>query len=125
MKYLLFVVFLITSNTYSQEINDKVFSFSEVDEKPDFPGGIGKFYKFTAKNFIIPPEERLDGKVIVEFVIEKDGSITNINVKEDIGYGTAQETIRLLGKCPKWMPGKKNGEVVRTLFRLPITIKTE
>ena len=125
MKYLLFVVFLITSNTYSQEINDKVFSFSEVDEKPDFPGGIEKFYKFTAKNFIIPPEERLDGKVIVEFVIEKDGSITNINVKEDIGYGTAQETIRLLGIYPKWMPGKKNGEVVRTLFRLPITIKTE
>jgi protein TonB len=113
---------MITSNIYSQENSDKVYNSSEVDEKPDFIGGMKDFYKFTANNFNIP-SEGLNGKIIVEFVIEKDGSVTNINVIQDIGFGTAEETIRFLNKCPKWNPGKKNGEIVRTLYRLPITLQ--
>jgi len=85
---------ILTSPIYSQEINDKAFNNSEVDEKPDFKGGIEKFYKYMAKNFKVPEEEGLNGKIIVEFIIEKDGSITNINVIQDIGFGSAEETIR-------------------------------
>ncbi|GAB3723334.1 energy transducer TonB [Flavobacterium koreense] len=122
MKYFLLVFLLITSNIYSQENSDKVYNSSEVDEKPEFVGGMEKFYKFTAKNFNVPSGEGIKGKIIVEFIIEKDGSITNINVIQDIGYGTAEETISFLKKSPRWKPGKKNGEIVRTLYRLPITL---
>lgn len=123
MKYFLLVFLLITSNIYSQKISDKVYNSSEVDEKPEFVGGMKDLYKFTAKNFNMPSEEGINGKILVEFVIEKDGSVTNINVIQDIGFGTAEETIRFLNKCPKWKPGKKNGEIVRTLYRLPITLQ--
>ena len=124
MKHFLFLLLFISTTIYSQEVNDKVFNASEVDEKPDFKGGIEKFYKYVAKNFKLPDEEGLDAKIIVEFVIEKDGSITNVNVIQDVGFGSAEETIRFLNDCPKWLPGKKNGEIVRTLYRFPITIKT-
>jgi len=125
MKYLIILMLLFTTYIYSQEINEKVYSSSEVDEKPDFKGGVEKFYKFIGKNFKTPEKEGLNGKIIVEFVIEKDGSITNINITQDIGFGYAEETIRILNICPKWRPGKKNGEIVRTLYNLPITIKTK
>jgi periplasmic protein TonB len=66
----------------------------------------------------------LKGKVYVTFVVEKDGSLTDIKVLRDIGYGTGKEAIRVLSKCPKWMPGEQNGKKVRVLYSLPITIQT-
>ncbi|MBE0390812.1 energy transducer TonB [Flavobacterium sp. PL002] len=124
MKYFLILILLITTNIYSQKINDKVYNNSEVDEKPYFNGGLEKFYRFIAKNFKMPEERGLKGKIIVEFIIEKDGSITSINVIQDIGFGCAEETVRLLNISPKWLPGKKNSEIVRTLYKLPIRVST-
>ena len=123
-KYFLFLIFLTISNTYSQElkIDEKAFSITEVDEKPVFKDGMEKFYKYIAKNFKMPEEEGLKGKIIVEFIIETDGSISNFIVIQDIGYGSAEEITRSFKKCPNWIPGKKDGQVVRTLYRLPITI---
>ena len=109
MKYFLLVFLLITSNIYSQENSDKVYNSSEVDEKPEFVGGMKDFYKFTANNFNIP-SEGLNGKIIVEFVIEKDGSVTNINVIQDIGFGTAEETIRFLNNV-------QNGNLVKRMVK--------
>ena len=123
-NYLLLLILIISSTIYSQEILDreKVFNNAEVDEKPTFKGGMEKFYKYIAKNFKVPEEEGLKGKIIVEFIIETDGSISNFNVIQDIGYGSAEEITRSFKKCPNWIPGKKSGQLVRTLYRLPITI---
>ncbi|WP_394773321.1 energy transducer TonB [Flavobacterium sp.] len=98
-----------------------------LDKLPEFPGGMAKFYTYVGNNFNKP---ELDAdrtlKVYVSFVIERDGSITDIMVKNDPGYGLGKEAIRVLKSLKtKWIPGVLNGKAVRTAYNLPITIKTE
>ncbi|GEM54663.1 energy transducer TonB [Flavobacterium branchiophilum] len=100
-----------------------LYNSAGIEVKPDFPGGIEKFYKFVGNNFQVPDEEGLKGKVYVSFVVEKDGSLTDIKVLRDIGFGTGAEAIRVLKKCPKWAPGEQNGKKVRCTYQLPISIQ--
>lgn len=106
-----------------EESDDQVYSTAGIEVKPDFPGGMDKFYSFVGKNYRTPEEEGLKGKVYVSFVVEKDGSLTDIKVLRDIGYGTGKEAIRVLQKSPKWNPGIQNGKPVRVQYSLPITIQ--
>jgi protein TonB len=106
------------------EEDNNIYNTAGIEVKPDFPGGIEKFYKFIGKNFQVPEEEGLKGKVIVSFVVEKDGTLTDIKVLRDIGYGTGKEAIRVLKSCPKWNPGEQNGKKVRVLYSLPISIQS-
>lgn len=94
----------------------------ELDEKPDFPGGIQEFYKFIGANYKTPKVQGLAGRIYVSFIVEKDGSLAGIKVLRDIGYGTGEEAIRVLQNSPKWTPGKYKGEPVRAMYSLPITI---
>lgn len=96
--------------------------YNAVEVKPDFPGGIQKFYDFVGKNYKVPEEEDIKGKVFVQFVVEKDGTLTDIKVIRDLGFGTGKEAIRVLKKSPKWKPGIQNGRPVRVLYSLPISI---
>lgn len=107
-----------------EESDDQVYSTAGIEVKPEFPGGMDKFYNFVGKNYRTPEEEGLKGKVYVTFVVEKDGSLTDIKVLRDIGYGTGKEAIRVLQKCPKWNPGIQNGKPVRVLYSLPISIQS-
>ena len=93
--------------------------------KPDFNGGTEGFYKFIAQNFRAPEQEGLNEKKITTFIIEIDGSISNIKIIQDVGYGSGGEVIKVLSKCPKWIPAKNNNVPVRSSFQLPISIKTE
>ena len=106
------------------EEDNTVYNVAGIEVKPDFPGGLEKFYAFVGKNYQAPEEEGLKGKVYVTFVVEKDGSLTDIKVIRDIGYGTGKEAIRVLNKCPKWTPGEQNGKKVRCTFSLPINIQS-
>jgi len=106
------------------EEDNTVYNTAGIEVKPDFPGGMEKFNDFVAKNYQAPEEEGLKGKVYVTFVVEKDGSLTDIKVLRDIGYGTGKEAIRVLNKCPKWTPGEQNGKKVRCTFSLPISIQS-
>jgi protein TonB len=106
------------------EEDNTVYNTAGIEVKPDFPGGMDKFNAFIAKNYQAPEEEGLKGKVYVTFVVEKDGSLTDIKVLRDIGYGTGKEAIRVLNKCPKWSPGEQNGKKVRCTFSLPISIQS-
>jgi protein TonB len=101
-----------------------IYNTAGIEVKPDFPGGIEKFYKYVGKNYQVPEEEGLKGKVFVSFVVEKDGSLTDIKVIRDIGYGTGKEAIRVLKSCPNWNPGEQNGKKVRVLYSLPINIQS-
>lgn len=98
-----------------------------LDKQPAFPGGIGEFYKYVGNNFRRPEldmEKTL--KVYVSFVVEKDGSLTDIIVQNDPGYGMGKEAVRVLKSLKtKWSPGILDGKPVRTTYSLPITIKTE
>lgn len=104
-----------------------VLTTAVLDKMPEFPGGMAKFYTYVGNNFTRP---ELDAertlKVYVSFVIERDGSITDIMVRNDPGYGVGKEAIRVLKSLKtKWIPGVLNGKAVRTAYNLPITIKTE
>jgi protein TonB len=106
------------------EEDNNIYNTAGIEVKPDFPGGIDKFYKYVGKNYQVPEEEGLKGKVFVSFVVEKDGSLTDIKVIRDIGYGTGKEAIRVLKSCPRWNPGEQNGKKVRVLYSLPINIQS-
>lgn len=98
--------------------------YNAVEVRPDFPGGMKKFYEYVQKNFRAPEDSEVSGKIIVQFVVEKDGSLTDIKVLRDLGSGTKAEAIRVLQKSPKWKPGVQNGKNVRVLYSLPITIQS-
>jgi hypothetical protein len=113
----------VIPSQYSVNIPDNtVYNTAGIDVKPDFPGGMDEFYRFISKNYNCPKVEKLAGKVYVTFVIEKDGSLADIKVLRDIGYGTGKEAIRVLGLSPKWLPGEQNGQKVRCTYSLPIAI---
>jgi protein TonB len=106
------------------EDDNSIHNMAGIEVKPDFPGGLEKFYKYVSNNYKIPEEDGLNGKVFVTFVVEKDGSLTDIKVIRDIGYGTGKEAIRVLKNSPRWNPGEQNGKKVRVQYSLPITIKS-
>ena len=101
-----------------------VYNTSEISEKPDFPGGMDNFYKFVGNNYKTPEQPDLKGRIYITFIVEKDGSITDVKNLRDIGYGTGDEAIRVMNICPKWAPGKVKGEPVRVLYSLPIMIQS-
>lgn len=100
-----------------------LYNAAGVEVKPEFPGGLNKFFAFVAKNFVIPSDEGFSGgKVFISFIVEKDGKLTDIKVIKDIGYGTGNEAIRVMRLSPNWIPGEYNGKKVRCSYTLPITI---
>ena len=103
---------------------DKLFGSGGVEVKPEFPGGMDKFLKFVGNTYQVPDEEGLKGKVFVSFVVEKDGTLTDIKVLRDIGSGTGAEAIRVLKKSPRWTPAEQNGKKVRCSYQLPISIES-
>jgi protein TonB len=98
-----------------------------LDKLPAFPGGIIKFYQYVGTNFERPTiEDAVVVTVLVSFVIEIDGSITDIKILRNPGYGMDKEAIRVLKSLKtKWSPGILKGEKVRTLYTLPIKVKSE
>ena len=121
--YLLF--FSVPFFAQSQETKlDSIYNYEDVNVKPNFSGEIVNFYQFIAKNYRVPEKLKTKVKVQTEFVIEKDGSLTNIKITLDPGYGTGEEARRVLKKSPKWNPGEKDGLPVRTRYKLPISLQT-
>lgn len=95
-----------------------------LDKLPQYPGGIEKFYRYVGNNFKNPELDVDQVTVIMSFVIEKDGKMTDIKVLRSPGYGLDREAIRVLKSLKtKWEPGIKDGQAVRTLYTLPITVK--
>ena len=115
---------LMNAQEQTSQPQDTIYDFKEVDIKPEYPGGMEAFYKFIAKNFKTPEEEGLNGKIITTFVIELDGSITDIKVLQDIGYGSGAEVLKVLTMSKKWIPAKLNNIPVRVLYQFPITIRS-
>ncbi|MFD1603568.1 energy transducer TonB [Flavobacterium artemisiae] len=120
--FICFISFEIKAQTKTFPTSKDYKEMSELDELPTFPGGINEFYKFIGANYQTPKVQGLAGKVYATFIVEKDGSLGEIRVLKDIGYGTGTEAIRVLQISPKWIPGKSKGETVRVLYSLPINI---
>lgn len=97
--------------------------FTAVEQQPTFPGGDKGFSKFLSTNVKYPKaarEKNIQGRVIAAFVIEKDGSLSDIKIVRGIGYGADEEALRVLQLSPNWKPGVQNGHTVRVSYAVPI-----
>jgi len=98
--------------------------FTSVEQVPEFPGGIEAFGKFLATNMKYPKAARdnnVQGRVIITFVVEKDGSLSNMKVVRGIGSGCDEEAVRVLSISPAWKPGIQNGKKVKVQYSVPIS----
>ena len=130
MRYFILYSLLFFSglNCFSQENNQdkekESYKYNTIEKKPEFPGGMEAFFKYIGNNYKTPKVSNLSGKIYLNFVIEKDGSIVEVKVLRDLGYGTGEEAVRVLSESPKWSPGMQNGQPVRVMFNLPISIQS-
>jgi antitoxin component YwqK of YwqJK toxin-antitoxin module len=100
--------------------------FSEVEQQPEFPGGLEEFGRFLFKNLKMPEADKdkgTSGKVIIQFVVEKDGSLTDIQAKSGPSETVIKEAIRVIQLSPKWKPGNQNGNPVRVRYTVPINFE--
>ncbi len=95
-----------------------------IEITPEFPGGTVAFYKFIGDNYNVPKEKGLKGKIFIQFVVETDGSLTDVKCLRDIGYETGYEAIRVVKTSPKWTPAVNDGKPVRCTYQLPISIES-
>ena len=102
--------------------------FQIVEEMPSFPGGEGKLMEYVAKNIKYPQiarETGIQGRVFVGFVVEPDGSISNVKLLRGIGGGCDEEAMRVVKSMPKWKPGKQRGKAVRVSYQIPVFFKLQ
>ncbi len=124
------VIDMPTGNSDDNKVveDNNVYSSAGIEVQPEFPGGAAGFAKYVQKNYRTPEvDQDLKGRVFVEFVVEKDGTLSDVKVIRDLGFGTGAEAIRMLRNAPKWKPGIQNGKTIRVRYSLPIMldIKTE
>ena len=102
--------------------------FKIVEEMPSFPGGEAKLMEFVGKNIKYPQiarETGIQGRVFVNFVVEPDGSVSNVSVLRGIGGGCDEEAMRVVKSMPKWKPGKQRGKAVRVQYMLPVNFRLQ
>ena len=102
--------------------------FQIVEEMPSFPGGEGNLMEYVAKNIKYPQiarETGIQGRVFVGFVVEPDGSISNVKLLRGIGGGCDEEAMRVIKSLPKWKPGKQRGKPVRVSYQIPVFFKLQ
>ena len=102
--------------------------FQIVEEMPAYPGGDAKLMEYVAKNIKYPQiarETGIQGRVFVGFVVEPDGSVSNVKVLRGIGGGCDEEAMRVVKSMPKWKPGKQRGKAVRVSYMLPVNFKLQ
>ncbi len=106
--------------------DEQPMNIAMVEQKPEFPGGEAAMYKYLSDNIVYPSaasEEGIQGRVVVEFVVGKDGSITNVKVVRPRHPALDKEAVRVIKSMPKWIPGRNNGQPVKVTYTLPVTFK--
>ena len=123
------ILLMVNTNAMAQnkkKANDKVLEKAEV--MPEYPGGDQAMMDFVAKNVQYPQEARdkeISGRVLVSFIVEKDGSIADVKVVKGIGGGCDEEAVRVVKAMPKWKPGKDKGKPVQVSYMMPFTFKLQ
>ena len=123
---LLTIVFFVVSFAYAQPtdvyVDDAPQNYEDAEVRPEFPGGFSAFMTFIGKNYKMPEYEGSGGTMKIAFIIEADGTITNVKIVKDLGDGTGAEAKRVISMSPKWTPGEFRGKKVRILYELPMKI---
>jgi TonB family protein len=122
-KLFTLAILALSFNCFAQLKPDDSPTFTVVEEMPSYPGGDDARIKFLVENIVYPKEakeKKIMGTVYVSFIIDKTGSVTDVNVLRGIGGGCDEEAVRVVNLMPKWVPGKKAGKNVRVQFYMPI-----
>ena len=109
------------------EPQEKVI-FQVVEEMPEFPGGMAEAMKFLGKNIKYPvsaQEAKIEGRVIVQFVVERDGSVSDVKVMRGVNPELDAEAIRVVSMMPNWIPGKQRGKAVAVKYTMPIMFRLQ
>ena len=108
-------------------VSDKEKVYHQVvEQQPSFPGGREELFKYLTYNVKYPidaAKNKIEGRVLVTFVVEHDGSISNVNVANSVYPSLDKESIRVVRGMSKWIPGKVNGKTVRVKYTIPITFR--
>ena len=102
--------------------------FDVVEQMPSFPGGQSALLQYLSSNIkypVVAEENGVQGRVIVTFVVEKDGSITDVRVVKSVDPSLDKEAQRVVKSMPKWIPGKQNGSAVRVKYTVPVTFRLQ
>jgi len=102
--------------------------FTVVEEMPTYDGGMDALIEYLSSNINYPQEAKdndIQGRVIVNFIVDKDGSVTNTKIEQGIGSGCDEEALRVVSSMPNWIPGKQKGEAVKVSYNLPIKFKLD
>ena len=108
--------------------NEEQVIFQVVEEMPNFPGGMNECMKFLARNIkypVLAQEAKIEGRVIVQFVVDRDGSVNDIKVVRSISPQLDAEAVRVIGLMPKWNPGKQRGKAVAVKYTMPIQFRLD
>ena len=95
---------------------------------PSFPGGPAALMKFLSENIkypVVAQENGVQGRVVVAFVVERDGSITDVHIARGVDPSLDKEAVRVVKSMPKWTPGKQNGSAVRVKFNVPVAFRLQ
>ncbi|MBC7915411.1 MAG: energy transducer TonB [Pyrinomonadaceae bacterium] len=104
-----------------------VFDIKSLDTQPEYPGGMKEFYSWIAKNYKLTDaaiKAGVSGRIIIAFVVEKNGTLSDLKTLKDVGYGTGEAAHKILATSKSWKPGVKNGVPVRVAYVLPIAVST-
>lgn len=122
-------ILLLSSSLFAAQTNycfaqssDKIFECN-FPISPEFPGGYKALSEYLLKNIEYPIEAQkagIKGKVVVSFVVESDGTLTNVNVSKSLGYGCDEEALRVIKAMPPWKPGSYSGNLIRMDYILPL-----
>lgn len=106
-----------------EEEVDEVINFYVIEDKPEFPGGEAALLQWVAKNTQYPPIAKdmgIKGKVFVQFIIDKEGKVTNVEIIRGVDPSLDKEALRVVKSMPSWKPGKQRGKPVKVSFQIPI-----
>ena len=115
---------IATEPVKPKEEENKVFDV--VEQMPSFPGGQGALMNYLNSNIkypVIAEENGIQGRVVVQFVVGKDGSISNVHVVKSVDPSLDKEAVRVVKNMPRWIPGKQNGQSVTVRYTLPVTFR--
>ena len=117
----------ITVQAPPEEVKEEKI-FDVVEQMPDFPGGMSALMQYLSKNIkypVVAEENGIQGRVIVTFVVEKNGSITDVQVVKSVDPSLDKEAVRVVKSMPNWIPGKQNGQSVNVKYTVPVMFKLQ
>lgn len=117
---------IVTEPVKPKEEETKVFDV--VEQMPSYPGGQGALMQYLASHIkypVVAEENGIQGRVICTFVVERDGSITDVKIARSVDPSLDKEAIRVVKSMPNWIPGKQNGSAVRVKYTLPVTFRLQ